>query len=90
MVSGTLIPAKVVLAMSVVARVVAERGFCVTLVKQLANANTVEAAMKQLKMATDSASAKALWTDIEHRIAACTQAWVPAVERMEGHLLIYT
>ena len=74
------------MAMSVVARVAAERGFSLTLVEELANANTVEAAMERIKMATSAANAKALWTDIEQRIAACAQARLPAVDRVEVRL----
>ena len=74
------------MAMSVVARVAAERGFPATLVEELANANTVEAAMERLKGAATACDAQALWMDIEQRIAACAQSRVPAVDRVEVRL----
>jgi cobalt-precorrin-5B (C1)-methyltransferase len=71
------------MAMSVVARVAAERGFDSHLVKELEQANTVEAATERLKSVPGS---KALWTDIEQRIAALIHARVPAVQRVEVRL----
>ncbi|QRX84860.1 cobalt-precorrin-5B (C(1))-methyltransferase CbiD [Glaciimonas sp. PAMC28666] len=74
------------MAMGVVARVAAERGYPAALVAELAHANTVEAAMERLKAASNSGDAQALWIDIEQRIAACAQARVPAVDRVEVRL----
>jgi len=71
------------MAMSVVARIAAERGFNNRLVQELAQANTVEAAMERLK---NEPGAQALWTDIEQRIAALVHARVPAVQRVEVRL----
>ncbi|MDI1294034.1 MAG: cobalt-precorrin-5B (C(1))-methyltransferase CbiD [Methylobacter sp.] len=71
------------MAMSVVARVAAERGFNSSLVLELERANTVEAAMERLK---NEPGAQALWTDIEQRIAALVHARVPAVQRVEVRL----
>lgn len=74
------------MAMGAVARVAAERGYPAALVEKMANANTVEAAMEQLKSDMNATDAQALWIDIEQRIAACAQARVPAVDRVEVRL----
>ncbi|MFZ2169441.1 MAG: cobalt-precorrin-5B (C(1))-methyltransferase CbiD, partial [Methylococcaceae bacterium] len=71
------------MAMSVVARIAAERGFSSLLVQELEQANTVEAAMERLK---NEPGAQALWTDIEQRIAALVHARVPAVKKVEVRL----
>jgi len=71
------------MAMSVVARVAAERGFDSRLVQELEQANTVEAAMERLKNET---GAQALWIDIEQRIAALVHQRVPAVKKVEVRL----
>ena len=71
------------MAMSVVARVAAERGFNSRLVQELEQANTVEAAIERLK---NEPGARALWTDIEQRIAALVHARVPAVKKVEVRL----
>lgn len=71
------------MAMSVVARIAAEREFDSHLVKELEQANTVEAATERLKSVPGS---KALWTDIEQRIAALVQSKVPAVKKVEVRL----
>jgi cobalt-precorrin-5B (C1)-methyltransferase len=71
------------MAMSVVARVAGERGFDSRLVQELAQANTVEAAMDRLK---NEPGAQALWTDIEQRIAALVHQRIPAVKQVEVRL----
>lgn len=71
------------MAMGGVARVAAERGFAPERVEQIAKANTVEAIIEQLK---NEPGARALWTDIEQRIAALAQQRVPSVERVEVRL----
>jgi cobalt-precorrin-5B (C1)-methyltransferase len=71
------------MAMSAVARIAAERGFDSHLVKELEQANTVEAAIQRL---TNEPGSQALWTDIEQRIAALVDARVPAVQRVEVRL----
>ncbi|MDO9197599.1 cobalt-precorrin-5B (C(1))-methyltransferase CbiD [Rhodoferax sp.] len=71
------------MAMSVVARIAAERGFDSRLVHELAQANTVEAAMERLK---NEPGAQALWIDIEQRIAALVQTRVPAVKKVAVRL----
>jgi len=74
------------MAMAAVARVAAERGYPATLVQEMANANTVEAAMERLKSEMNETDAQGLWIDIEQRIAACAHARVPAVDRVEVRL----
>jgi cobalt-precorrin-5B (C1)-methyltransferase len=71
------------MAMSVVARIAAERGFNNLLVQELEQANTVEAATERLK---NEPGAQALWIDIEQRIAALVHQRVPAVKRVEVRL----
>ena len=71
------------MAMKVVARIAAERGFDKRLVQELEQANTVEAATERLK---SEPGAQALWIDIEHRIAALVHARVPAVKKVEVRL----
>lgn len=71
------------MAMNVVARIAAERGFNSFLVQELEQVNTVEAAIRRL---TNEPGAQALWTDIEQRIAALVQTKVPAVQRVEVRL----
>jgi len=82
------------MAMSVVVRIAAERGFNSRLVQELEQANTVEAAIEILK--TESpfekgglrgiSESQALWIDIEQRIAAIAHARVPSVQRIEVRL----
>ena len=71
------------MAMGIVARVAAERGFSPQMVKQIESSNTVEAAMEKLK---SEPGAQALWIDIEQRIALRVQQRVPAVDRVEVRL----
>jgi cobalt-precorrin-5B (C1)-methyltransferase len=71
------------MAMGSIARVAAERGFPAALVKEMEQANTVEAAMERIR---NEAGAQALWTDIEGRIARLVQARVPLVRRVEVRL----
>lgn len=71
------------MAMSVVAKIAAERGFNSRLVQELEQANTVEAAIERLK---DVSGAQALWIDIEQRIAALVHARVPAAKNVEVRL----
>lgn len=71
------------MAMSVVARIAAERGFNNLLVQELEQANTVETAIQRL---TNEPCSQALWTDIEQRIAALVHARVPAVKKVEVRL----
>lgn len=71
------------MAMGSVARVAAELGFDDRVVQELQNANTVEAAMEQLK---SDPGAAAFWLEIERRIAVRVQARVPAVQRVEVRL----
>lgn len=71
------------MAMNVVARVAAERGFNSHLVQELAQANTVEAAIQRL---TNEPGAQALWIDIEQRIAALVHARIAAVKKVEVRL----
>ena len=71
------------MAMNVVARIAAEQGFNSSLVRELEQANTVEAATERLK---NEPGAQELWTDIERRIAALVHLRVPAVKRVEVRL----
>lgn len=71
------------MAMNVVARIAAERGFNNDLVQELKQANTVEAAIEILN---NQAGAQALWMDIEQRIAALVQQKVPAAQQVEVRL----
>ncbi|PPK66599.1 cobalt-precorrin-5B (C1)-methyltransferase [Methylobacter tundripaludum] len=71
------------MAMNVVARIAAERGFNSLLAQELEQANTVEAAIQRL---TNEPGSQALWIDIEQRIAALVQARVPAVKKVEVRL----
>lgn len=71
------------MAMNVVARIAAERGFNNDLVQELEQANTVEAAIEILNQ---QAGAQALWMDIEQRIAALVQQKVPAAQQVEVRL----
>ena len=71
------------MAMASVARVAAEQGFDSDLVQEIAQANTVEAAMERLK---SEPGATALWMEIERRIGALVQARVPGVQRVEVRL----
>jgi cobalt-precorrin-5B (C1)-methyltransferase len=71
------------MAMAIVAKIAAERGFSDPLVQALEQANTVEAAIERLAGQPDS---KALWTDIEQRIAALVHVRVPAVKKVEVRL----
>ncbi|MDP1772470.1 MAG: cobalt-precorrin-5B (C(1))-methyltransferase CbiD [Methylobacter sp.] len=71
------------MAMSVVARIAAERGFNSRLAQELEQANTVEAAIERLM---NEPGAQALWTVIEQRIAALVQTKVPTVKKVEVRL----
>ena len=71
------------MAMGAVARVAAECGFAPHLVQELADANTVEAAMERLR---SEPGAQALWIEIERRIARLAHARVSRVERVEVRL----
>lgn len=71
------------MAMGGVARVAAERGFDPRVVREIAQANTVEAAMERLKRET---GAQALWMEIERRIATRVHARTPAAKRVEVRL----
>ena len=71
------------MAMGVVARVAVAQGFDSDLVQEIAQANTVEAAMERLK---NEPGATALWKEMERRIGALVQARVPAVQRVEVRL----
>ena len=71
------------MAMGGVARVAAERGFDPRVVREIAQANTVEAAMERLKRET---GAQALWMEIERRIAARAHERVPMVRQVEVRL----
>ena len=71
------------MAMGGVARVATELGFDSSLVQEMEQANTVEAAMERLK---SEAGATALWVEIERRIAALVQTRIPAVKRVEVRL----
>lgn len=71
------------MAMAGVARVARERGFEAMLVDEMEKSNTVEAVMERIK---HEDGARALWTDIEGRIAAAAQARLPSVRRVEVRL----
>jgi cobalt-precorrin-5B (C1)-methyltransferase len=71
------------MAMNVVARIAAERGFINRVVQELEQANTVEAAIDILN---NQPGSQALWIDIEQRIARLVHARVPAVQRVEVRL----
>lgn len=74
---------KSAMAMRCVARVAQEHGFAPHLVKEMEQANTVEAAMERLK---SESGAQALWIDIERRIGALAHQRVPAADRIEVRL----
>lgn len=71
------------MAMATVARVAAECEWDRGLVQEMKNANTVEAVMERLR---SEPAAKALWTEIERRIATRVHARLPAVDRIEVRL----
>ena len=71
------------MAMGGVARVAAERGFDPRVVREIAQANTVEAAMERLKRET---GAQAPWMEIERRIATRAHERVPMVRQVEVRL----
>jgi cobalt-precorrin-5B (C1)-methyltransferase len=71
------------MAMRAVAQVAAELGFDGALVRELEQANTVEAATGILKDQTDG---RALWTAIEQRIAGLARARVPNARKVEVRL----
>ena len=71
------------MAMGAVAGVAAQRGFSARIVNELEHANTVEAAVEQLR---NVPGAQALWQDIEERIAQQVQARVPAVRQVAVRL----
>jgi cobalt-precorrin-5B (C1)-methyltransferase len=72
------------MAMGAVARLAAEHGFGADLVREVENANTVEAAMERLKSET---GAQGLWLDMERRIAALVQQRVPSVKQVQVRLV---
>jgi len=71
------------MAMGCVARIAAEHGFGSTVVAEVEKANTVEAAVERLR---NESGAKALWIDVERRLARSVQQRVPAVARVEVRL----
>jgi cobalt-precorrin-5B (C1)-methyltransferase len=71
------------MAMGSVARVAAERGLSVQIVKEMEQANTVEAVIEQMR---HQPGAQAFWMDIEARIGAHVQVRVPAVKKVEIRL----
>jgi cobalt-precorrin-5B (C1)-methyltransferase len=71
------------MAMEAVARVAGEQGFPKDEVRQLAQANTVEAAVEWL---TDHPRAKELWCGVETRISALVHRKLTRVERVETRL----
>lgn len=71
------------MAMAGVARVARELGFRPALADEMEQSNTVEAVMERLK---HEGGARALWTEIERRIARAAQARVPSVRRVEVRL----
>lgn len=71
------------MAMGSVARVAAEQGMKAVVVADVGKANTVEAAVERLK---NEPGAKALWKEIERRIAGKAHARVPGVSRVEVRL----
>ncbi|HEY8034436.1 MAG TPA: cobalt-precorrin-5B (C(1))-methyltransferase CbiD [Methylobacter sp.] len=71
------------MAMTIVARIAAERGFNSSLVQELEQANTVEAVIERLR---SEPGAQALWIDIEQRISELVHARVPAAQRVEVRL----
>lgn len=80
------------MAMQGVARVAEEmnaagQGVCfdAALLQQMKEANTVEAIIELVRQ-QDAALSRRLWCEIESRIAALTQARVPAVERIAVRL----
>jgi cobalt-precorrin-5B (C1)-methyltransferase len=71
------------MAMGSVARVAAERGLSAQVVKEMEQANTVEAVIEQMR---HQPGAQAFWMDIEGRIGAHVHARVPAVKKVEIRL----
>ncbi|HVB82788.1 MAG TPA: cobalt-precorrin-5B (C(1))-methyltransferase CbiD [Candidatus Binataceae bacterium] len=71
------------MAMASVARVAAECGWDRSVVQEMEAANTVEAVMERLR---SEPGAKALWTEIERRIATRVHARLPAVDQVEVRL----
>lgn len=71
------------MAMSVIARIAADRGFNSRLVQELEQANTVEATIQRL---TSEPGSQALWTNIEQRIGAQVHHRVPTVKKIEVRL----
>jgi cobalt-precorrin-5B (C1)-methyltransferase len=69
--------------MGSVARVAAERGLSAQVVKEMEQANTVEAVIEQMR---HQPGAQAFWMDIEGRIGAHVHARVPAVKKVEIRL----
>jgi len=59
--------------------------FDAALLQQMKEANTVEAIIELVRQ-QDAALSRRLWCEIEARIAALTQARVPAVERIAVRL----
>lgn len=74
---------KSAMAMPTVARVAADCGVDAPTVARLAGANTVEAAMEQLK---PHPRARDVWGEIERRVSARMQPRVPNVDRVEVRL----
>ncbi|TRX02102.1 cobalt-precorrin-5B (C(1))-methyltransferase CbiD [Candidatus Methylobacter oryzae] len=71
------------MAMDAVARVAAELDFDNSMVRALEQANTVEAATEILK---NQPNGRALWTNIEQRIAELAQARVPNARKVKVRL----
>ena len=71
------------MAMACTARVAAEHGFSAKIVKEMKQANTVEAIIEQLRC---EPSAQAFWIDMEQRIGKLVHARVPAVKQVEVRL----
>ena len=71
------------MAMGAVARIASELGFDEQLVEAIKQANTVEAAMEQLK---SEPRAKELWMKIEQTVGELVQLRVPSVDRVQVRL----
>lgn len=71
------------MAMQAVARAAAAHGVAAALVQEIADANTVEAVIERLQAEPES---RALWSEIEERIAARIRPRVARVDRVEVRL----
>lgn len=71
------------MAMGGIARVAAQHGFAPQTVATIAQANTVEESMEQLR---GCAGARDLWIDVERRIAAAVHARASLIDRVEVRL----